>query len=308
MQSAEFHGPQLGRRYRRRSDPHPPCRNSGRTPGRAPRWRSPRPGESPDRDHARGTSRPCQAPLANELMRRQILTRPECLENAQVGPSLFRFLEVHAFNVTVCDGIPVPPGRYCPLPPARLLADIESWVSSFDRTRESSKSGLPVRRKVWCMSGRNCKFVTDPSPCQPSIATCAGREVGLIRLIFCPDCRCLTRRIELGAERESFLQVFDEDAYFGGQPAASRSNRKDRHDSFVRSQKTDDSTFSEFCREEPCGRLSNPQMFENTHPHLFNIAGTKDSCGGNTLRRLAQSQRSTAVQSPARQKQQTENV
>ncbi len=72
-----------------------------------------------------------------------------------------------------------------------------------------------------------------------------------------------------------------------GQPAAGRSNRKDRHNSFERSQKTDDSTFSEFCGEEPCWRLGNPQMFEDTHPHLFNIAGTKDSCGDNTLRVLS---------------------
>ena|SRR5436309_2813210 len=45
-------------------------------------------------------------------------------------------------------------------------------------------------------------------------------------------------RIELGTERESLLQVLDEDADFGGQPAAGRSNRKDRHSSFERSQKT----------------------------------------------------------------------
>jgi hypothetical protein len=62
--------------------------------------------------------------------------------------------------------------------------------------------------------------------------------------------------------------------------ATGRSNGKDRYNSFERSQKTDDSTFSEFCREEPCCRLSNPQMFENTNPHLLNIAGTKGSCGG----------------------------
>ena len=65
--------------------------------------------------------------------------------------------------------------------------------------------------------------------------------------------------------------------------ATSRSNRKDRHDSFKGSEKTDDSTLSEFCREEPRRRLGNPQMFEDTHPHLFNIAGTKDSCGNNAL-------------------------
>ena len=45
--------------------------------------------------------------------------------------------------------------------------------------------------------------------------------------------------------------MLDEDAYFGGQPAAGRSNREDRHSSFERSQKTDNSTFSEFCGEEP---------------------------------------------------------
>jgi hypothetical protein len=43
--------------------------------------------------------------------------------------------------------------------------------------------------------------------------------------------------VELGTERESFLQVFDENAYFGGQ-SASRSNRKDRHSSFEGTQKT----------------------------------------------------------------------
>jgi hypothetical protein len=41
-------------------------------------------------------------------------------------------------------------------------------------------------------------------------------------------------RIELGAERESLLQVFDEDPYFGRQPAACRSNRKDWYSPFVR--------------------------------------------------------------------------
>jgi hypothetical protein len=91
-------------------------------------------------------------------------------------------------------------------------------------------------------------------------------------------------RIELGAERESLLQMFDEDPYFGRQPAVCRSNRKDWHSPFVRSQKTYNSTFPEFCGEEPCRRLGNPQMLKDTHPHLFNIAGTKDSCGDNALR------------------------
>ena len=80
--------------------------------------------------------------------------------------------------------------------------------------------------------------------------------------------------------------MLDEDAYFRGQPAASRSNRKNRDRSFKGSQKAYNSTFSEFCGEEPCWRLSNPKMFKDTHPHLFNIAGSKDSCGDNTLRVL----------------------
>src|SRR5271155_1562901 len=97
----------------------------------------------------------------------------------------------------------------------------------------------------------------------------------------------LARRIELGAERESLLQVLDEDAHFGGQPAAGRPNRKDRHSSFEGSQKTDDSAFPEFCGEEPCRRLGNPQVFKDPHPHLFNVAGTKDSCRNNPLRFLS---------------------
>src|ERR1700675_3861458 len=81
--------------------------------------------------------------------------------------------------------------------------------------------------------------------------------------------------------------MLDEDAYFRRQPAASRSNRKDWHRSFKGSQEAYHSTFSEFCGEEPCWRLGNPQMFKDTHPHLFNIAGSKDSCGDNTLRVLS---------------------
>lgn len=41
--SGQSSGIRLGRRHRRPSDPHPSCRNFGRTPGRAPRWPSPRP-------------------------------------------------------------------------------------------------------------------------------------------------------------------------------------------------------------------------------------------------------------------------
>ena len=93
-------------------------------------------------------------------------------------------------------------------------------------------------------------------------------------------------RVELGTERESSLQVLDENANFGGQPAAGGSYGKDWHCSLKGSQKTDDSAFSEFCGEEPCWRLGNPQMFKDTHPHLFNVAGSKDSRRDKTLRVL----------------------
>ena len=58
------------------------------------------------------------------------------------------------------------------------------------------------------------------------------------------------------------------------------------HRSLKRSQKAQNGTFSEFCGEEPCRRLGDPQMFQNTHPHLFDIAGSKDPFGNNTLRVL----------------------
>ena len=99
-----------------------------------------------------------------------------------------------------------------------------------------------------------------------------------------PSTELAGSRGELGTERESFLQVLDENANFGGQPAAGRPYGKDWHCSLKVSQQTDDSAFSKFCGEEPCWRLGNPQMFKDTHPHLFNVAGSKDSCGDNTLR------------------------
>ena len=92
--------------------------------------------------------------------------------------------------------------------------------------------------------------------------------------------------------------MLDEDAYFRGQPAASRSNRKDWHRSFKRSQKAYHSTFSEFCGEEPCWRLGNPKMFKDTHPHLFNIAGSKDSRGDNTLCVLPRAKASRLYRTP----------
>ena len=80
--------------------------------------------------------------------------------------------------------------------------------------------------------------------------------------------------------------MLNENANFGGHPAAGRPHGKDWHCSLKGSQKTDDGTFSEFCREEPCWRLGNTQMFEDTHQHLFNIAGSKDSRGDNMLHAL----------------------
>src|SRR5271154_5808607 len=77
--------------------------------------------------------------------------------------------------------------------------------------------------------------------------------------------------------------MLDEDAYFRGQPPAGRPNRKDWHRSFEGSQKAYNSTFSEFRGEEPCRRLGNPQMLQGAHPHLFYIAGSKDSPRDNTL-------------------------
>jgi len=56
------------------------------------------------------------------------------------------------------------------------------------------------------------------------------------------------------------------------------------------SQKPDDGTFPKFCGKEPCWRLSNSQVFEDTHPHLFDIAGTKNPCRDNTLRVLSRAE------------------
>jgi len=77
--------------------------------------------------------------------------------------------------------------------------------------------------------------------------------------------------------------VLNENAHLGGHPPACRPYDKDWHCSLKGSQQTDDGTFPKFCRKEPCWRLGNSQVFEDTHPHLFNIAGTKNPCGDNTL-------------------------
>jgi hypothetical protein len=92
------------------------------------------------------------------------------------------------------------------------------------------------------------------------------------------------RRIELRAERESLLQVLDEDAHLGGHAATGRAKGEDGDRSFEWSQKTENGAFSEFGGEEPSGRLGDAEMFKNTHSHLFHVAGSKDSCGDNALR------------------------
>jgi hypothetical protein len=92
--------------------------------------------------------------------------------------------------------------------------------------------------------------------------------------------------------------VLDENANFGRQPAAGRPNGNDWHCSFKGGQKTDDGTFSEFCGKEPCWRLGNPKKFKDTHSHLFNIAGPKDSCGNNTPRVLSRAQAPRLYRAP----------
>jgi hypothetical protein len=90
-------------------------------------------------------------------------------------------------------------------------------------------------------------------------------------------------RIELGAEREGLLKVLDEDAHFGGEPTAGRPERMDRHSSFEGCQKTYSGAFSQFGGEQPGWGLGYPEMFQDTHPHLFYIAGSEDAGGDDTL-------------------------
>jgi hypothetical protein len=70
-------------------------------------------------------------------------------------------------------------------------------------------------------------------------------------------------RVELGTERESFLQVLDENANFGGQPAAGRPYGKDWHCSLKGSQKTDDSPFSEFYGDTRTSSRGNRATVDN---------------------------------------------
>ena len=74
-----------------------------------------------------------------------------------------------------------------------------------------------------------------------------------------------------------------EDPYFGGEPAAGRPERKDRHGSFERRQKTYSGALSQFGGEEPGWRLGYAKMLQHTHPHLFDITRSKESCWNDTL-------------------------
>src|SRR5689334_6731042 len=102
-------------------------------------------------------------------------------------------------------------------------------------------------------------------------------------------CRLTRPWIELETRRESLFEVFDENAHFGGHPAAGRPHGNDWRCSFNRSEKAHNRTFSEFCCEEPCWRLRHPYMFQDSHSHLLKIAGSKNSCGDNAFRVLSRS-------------------
>src|SRR5271155_4568967 len=77
--------------------------------------------------------------------------------------------------------------------------------------------------------------------------------------------------------------MLDEDAHFGRHPTAGGTHGEDWYGSLKRSEQAENGTFSEFCREEPRRRVGNPEMFEDTHPHLFDIAGPKGSRRDNAL-------------------------
>ena len=90
-------------------------------------------------------------------------------------------------------------------------------------------------------------------------------------------------RIELGTESERLLEMLDEDTYFCGDAAACRPDSENWDRALKRGKKTKYSTFSELCSEEPCGCLGDPKMLQDTHPHLFDIAGSKDAGRDNAF-------------------------
>src|ERR1700693_1343967 len=83
------------------------------------------------------------------------------------------------------------------------------------------------------------------------------------------------------------MTVLDEDAYFGRLPAAGgRTGRIGTvRSKGVRRRITVPSLSS--AAKSHAGDLGNPQMFQDTHPHLFNIAGPKHSCADKALRVLS---------------------
>src|SRR5271156_888086 len=84
-------------------------------------------------------------------------------------------------------------------------------------------------------------------------------------------------RVELGTESESLLQMLDEDAHFGRDTAAGGPDGQDWGWALQGREKKNESTISELCSEEPRGCLGDPKMLQDTHPHLFDIAGSKDA-------------------------------
>jgi hypothetical protein len=101
------------------------------------------------------------------------------------------------------------------------------------------------------------------------IRRCVCREFAANSLIPSPRRPSARSWIELRAKRKRLFQVFDEDANLRRHPAAGGSHGKDRHSSFKGTQKTQNRTLSEFCGEQPCRRLSNPQIFEHAAASVF---------------------------------------
>ena len=131
------------------------------------------------------------------------------------------------------------------------------------RVWSSVTSGLPVNREQSLSLPTSRLPVTYPFT--PGIATSESRV----------PTRLAGPWVELRTKRESLLQVLDEDPNFSRHPTARRPHCKNWHRAFKRSQKTADSAFSSApqLRRSHAGAWANPQMFQDTHPHLFHIAG-----------------------------------
>src|ERR1700744_4104425 len=86
-------------------------------------------------------------------------------------------------------------------------------------------------------------------------------------------------RIELRTKRERLLQMLNEDADFNGDPPARGTHRQNRHSSLVIRQQTEHGAFSQFRGEQPRRSLSDSQMLQHPHPHLFDVAGSEHPRG-----------------------------